>query len=370
MLRYLLEKEFKQIARNPILPKLIFILPVVMLLIMPWAANQEVKNIHLSVVDNDHSTYSQRLVQKITSSGYFLLTDVSASNGEAMRSIESGKADIILELPPGFERDLIKAGSAEVMISANAVNGTKAGLGSSYLASIMRDFSGELQQELGQRSGKAAVPVIGIAGYNKFNPHLDYKVFMVPALMVMLLTLLVGFLPALNIVSEKEIGTIEQINVTPVPKRTFILAKLIPYWLIGFIVMSIGLGIAAGVYQLYPVGSLLTIYLYTSVYILVVSGLGLLISNYSNTMQQAMFLMFFFIIVLILMSGLFTPVSSMPGWAQAIAAFNPLKYFMQVMRAVYLKGSSIPELIPQLLALCGFAVALNGWAVLSYRKKS
>ncbi len=366
MLRYLLEKEFKQIARNPILPKLIFVLPVIMLLILPWAADQEVKNIHLSVVDNDHSAYSQRLVQKVTASGYFILTDVSATNGEAMRSIESGQSDIILEIQPRFERSLIKEGAAAVMISANAVNGVKAGLGSSYLSAIISDFSGELRQEMGQ----GAAPLISISSRNKFNPHLDYKVFMVPALMVMLLTLLTGFLPALNIVSEKEIGTIEQINVTPVGKFTFILGKLIPYWIIGFIVLSIGVGIAALVYGLIPAGSMFTIYLYTGVYILALSGLGILVSNHSDTMQQALFLIFFFVIVLILMSGLFTPVSSMPAWAQAIAMFNPLKYFMEVMRAVYLKGSGIAELLPQLLALGGFALALNGWAVLSYRKSA
>ncbi len=370
MLRYLLEKEFKQIVRNPILPKLIFILPVMMLLILPWAANQEVKNIHLSVVDNDHSIYTQRLTQKIASSGYFLLTDVSPTNTKAMESIESGQSDIILEFQPNFERNLVRDGNAEVMISANAVNGTKASLGSAYLMAIIRSFSTELQQESGQGNAKIVAPVITINSYNKFNTHLDYKVFMVPALMVMLLTLIAGFLPALNIVSEKEIGTIEQINVTPVSKATFILAKLIPYWLIGFIVLSIGIGIAAAIYGLIPAGSLLTIYLYTGIYILVVSGLGLLISNYSDTMQQAMFLMFFFIIVLILMSGLFTPVSSMPAWAQAITIFNPLKYFMEVMRAVYLKGSSMGDLIPQLLILCGFAAGLNGWAVLSYRKRA
>lgn len=370
MLRYLLEKEFKQILRNPILPKLIFVLPVVMLLVLPWAANQEVKNIHLSVVDGDHSTYSQRMVQKVTSSGYFLLTDVSATHGAAMRSVEAGQSDLILEVPPGFERSLVREGAAAVMITANAVNGTKASLGAAYLSAIVGDFAGELRQELGQRGAAAAVPTITISGYNKFNPYLDYKVFMVPALMVMLLTLLTGFLPALNIVSEKEVGTIEQINVTPVGKLTFILAKLIPYWLIGFIVLTIGVGIAALVYGLLPAGSLFTIYLYTSVYILALSGLGLLVSSYSNTMQQAMFLIFFFVLVLILISGLFTPVSSMPAWARAIAMLNPLKYFMEVMRAVYLKGSSLPELLPQLLALCGFAVALNGWAVVSYKKSA
>ena len=188
--------------------------------------------------------------------------------------------------------------------------------------------------------------------------------------MVMLMTLLAGFLPALNIVAEKESGTIEQINVTPVPKTLFVLAKLIPYWIIGFVVLSLCIALAALVYGIYPTGSLLTIYLFTTVYIWLVSGMGLVISNYSDTIQQAMFVMFFFIMVFILMSGLFTPVSSMPQWAQAITAINPLKYFMQVMRQVYLKGSGFMELLPQFFALCTFAVVLSVWAVVSYKKSA
>lgn len=371
MLSFLIEKEFKQIRRNSFLPKLIFAMPIVMMLIMPWAANQEIKDVKLSIVDQDHSTFSERLIQKVTSSGYFKLTDLSPTNDNAMNSIESGKADIILEIQNDFEKDLVREGRGHIMISANSVNGTKGGLGSSYLSTILNDFATELREEYSiQHLSKSSVPVFTINKQYKFNPHLDYKVFMIPALMVMLLTLLTGFLPALNIVGEKEAGTIEQINVTPVKKLMFILAKLIPYWIIGIIVIIICIGIAAFVYGLYPTGSLLTIFLFATIYILVVSGMGLVISNYSDTMQQAMFVMFFFIMILLLMSGLFTPVSSMPDWAQKITWFNPLKYFMEVMRLVYLKGSTFNEMIRQFLTLCGFAIVLNTWAIISYRKSN
>ncbi len=373
MLKYLLEKEFKQIIRNSFLPKLIVMFPLMMILVMPWAANQEVKNIQLGVVDNDHSTLSDRLIRKVTSSGYFLLADVSSTNSEAMQSIESGKTDVILEIPADFEKHLVSEGTSSVMLSANSVNGTKGTLGSSYLSVILNDFSTELRTDDGLVSGTAAlsqIPSFTVVSRYRFNPHLDYKVFMVPALMVMLLTMLTGFLPALNIVSEKEAGTIEQINVTPTKRLTFVMAKLIPYWVIGFIVLSLCMLLAAWVYQIIPAGSLLTIYLFASIYILVVSGMGLVISNYSETMQQAMFVMFFFVMILILMSGLFTPVTSMPQWAQVITTVNPLKYFIQVMRLVYLKGSSFAEMLPQFFVLCGFAVVLNTWAVMSYKKSS
>lgn len=370
MLQFLIEKEFKQIRRNAFLPKLIMAMPLMVMLVFPWAANQEIKNVKLSIVDNDHSTYSERLTHKIGASGYFKLSDISSTYPEAMHSIGSGEADIILEIQDDFEKSLINEGAARVMISANSVNSTKGGLGSSYLSAILGDYANELREEQGSQAvvTMAEIPSFGVIPQFKFNPHLDYKVFMVPALMVMLLTLLCGFLPALNIVSEKEAGTIEQINVTPVKKMMFVLAKLIPYWVIGFAVLLICMGLGALIYGLYPVGSLLTIFLFATIYILVVSGIGLVISNYSETMQQAMFVMFFFMLILILLSGLFTPVTSMPQWAQVITFLNPLKYFMQVMRLVYLKGSTFFEMTPQFLALSSFALLLNTWAVISYRK--
>lgn len=368
MLRFLIEKEFKQIFRNSFVPKILVVMPLMMMLIFPWAANQEIKNVKISVVDEDRSTLSERLVNKVTSSGYFILSDYSATSREAMSSIESCDADIILEIQNDFERNLIRDGVANVMIMANSINGIKGGLSSQYLVYIIQNYAAELRAENASSVNMQNIPIINLSSQFKFNPNLDYKFFMIPALLVMLITLLAGFLPALNIVSEKELGTIEQINVTPVKKIDFVLAKLIPYWSIGFVVLTFSMLLAWGVYGIYPVGNILTIYLFTSIYILVVSGMGLIISNYSNTMQQAMFVSFFFILIFLLMSGIFTPIISMPNWSKLITTINPLRYFIEVMRMVYMKGSAFSELWVQFAALCGFAVVLNAWAVLSYRK--
>jgi len=371
MLKYLIEKEFKQIRRNSFLPRLIIGYPIMMMLILPWAANLEIKNINLSIVDNNNTQCSRQLINKAVSSGYFRLTDMSPSYSEALKSIEKGESDIIMEIPADFERDLMKEGNAELLISANTVNGTKGGLGSSYLTNIVNDFTSDIKDRIVQPAkGTTVTPAIKMVTQSRFNPNLDYKVFMVPALMVMVLTILCGFLPALNIVGEKEKGTIEQINVTPVSKFMFILAKVIPYWIIGFIVLTMCFGIAAAVYGIIPTGQLSTLYILALLYLFTISGFGLVISNYSETMQQAMFVMFFFMLVLILLSGLFTPINSMPQWAQVITMFNPLKYFVQIMRAVYLKGSGFAELGVQISALILFAVFFNSWAILSYRKKS
>lgn len=361
MLRYLLEKEFKQIRRDRFLPKIIFLIPMMQLIILPFAANFEMHNINLGIVDNDHSVLSRQLTDKVLSSGYFRLTDVSSQYDQALTSIESNTTDIILEIPARFEEHLACDNQAEVLIAANAVNGTKGGLGSSYLSSIIQDFN----QEKGYVSGAM---LSGVRSANLFNPHLNYKNYMVPGIMVFLLTIICGFISALNIVSEKEKGTIEQINVTPVPKALFLLSKLIPFWVIGFILLTIAILIAWIVYGLTPAGSFGVIYLFAAVYMIAFTGLGLAISSVSSTQQQAMFTAFFFMIIFSLLSGLFTPISSMPEWAQKVTLLNPIRYFVEVMRMVYLKGSHFSDLTNHFIAVCLFAVLFNALAVISYRK--
>ena len=370
MIKYLLKKEFKQIVRHPLLPKMIFVFPFMVLLVFPWAASYEIRNMNLSVVDNDHSSYSKRLIQTIVSSNYFRLSNYAATYSDALKSIESNKSDIILEIPRNFEKNLVNGNGGKVMLSADAVNGMKGGIAVTYLSRIVADFNGTILSEKMPLSTNVSMPVIQVDPLFKFNSHLNYQVFMVPALMVMILTLLCGFLPAVSIVFEKELGTMEQINVTPVPKLTFILAKLIPFWIVGFIVITIGFLVAWGAYGLIPAGHITTIYFFAAIYILGISGMGIVISNYAHTMQQAMFIVFFFMMLFIMLSGLYTSTDGMPEWAKWIAAFNPLKYLMDVMRAAYLKGSDIMQLSNQLFALIAFAVFFNGWAVLSYRKSS
>ena len=370
MLRYLLEKEFKQIRRDRFMPKIIFIIPIMQLIILPFAANFEMRNINLSIVDNDHSVTSMQLVDKVLSSGYFRLTDRSDRYDEALTSVESNESDIILEIPSDFEQvnglELvllnILSNRAGVMIAANAVNGTKGGLGSSYLSSIIQDFNRE-KGFASMGSGR------GVASINLFNPHLSYKIYMVPGIMVFLLTIIGGSISALNIVSEKEKGTIEQINVSPVPKSLFLLSKLIPFWVIGFVLLTVAILIAWLIYGLVPEGSFGVIYLFAAVYLIAFTGFGLAISSFSSTQQQAMLTAFFFLIIFALLSGLFTPISSMPEWAQKITLANPVRYFVEVMRMVYLKGSGFADLRGHFVIVCLFAVFFNLLAVISYRKK-
>jgi ABC-2 type transport system permease protein len=371
MLRYLLEKEFKQFRRNTFLPRLVFIFPLMVLLIFPLVANFDIKNINLSIIDHDQSSISKKMIHKIQASGYFIITSLSDNYNHSLKEIESDKVDMILEIPADFEKKLVKEKQAPLLISANTVNGNKGGLGTAYLMNIITDYNANIRTELIQNANKSnRGQQIEILSMYRYNPGLLYEVYMVPALMVMVLAMICGFLPALNIVSEKENGTIDQMNVTPVRKFVFILSKLIPYWIVGYIVLTICIGVARIVWDIIPAGSLGTLYIYVTLFILAISGFGLVISNYAISVQQAMFMMFFFVLTFVFMSGLYTPIENMPAWAQMLSNFSPLKYMIQVLRMVFLKGSSISELIPQFIALVSFALFFNGWAVWSYRKNS
>jgi len=368
-LKFLLQKEFRQIFRNPTLLRSMLAAPFLQLLILPWAANYEIKNISLAVVDHDHSTYSQKLVSKIASSGYFIITGNNASYDEAFKLIEKDKADIILEIPQDFEKRLTRENSQQLLMAANAIDGTKAIVGSAYLGSILNDFDSDIRAQWIQPGRYPPAPAIDITTANWFNPAMNYQDFMVPGILVMLVTMIGGMMCSLNIVKEKEIGTIEQINVTPIRKYHFILGKLIPFWIIGMVIFTLGLILARVMYGIVPAGSISLLYGFLAVYLIAVLGFGLLISTYSETQQQALSLIFFFLMLFNMLSGLFTPVESMPGWAQAIAAVNPLKYFIEVMRMVVLKGSVFHDIRFHLLIILIMAVVLNAWAILNYRKR-
>lgn len=368
-LKFLLQKEFRQIFRNRALLPMIFVAPIIQLLIMPLAADYEIKNINISIVDHDHSAYSQQLVSKISASGYFVLSDYGTSFQAAFQQFEKDKSDLILEIPLGFERNLVKENEQKLFIAVNAINGTKALVGSSYLNRIVANFNAEIQLQISPVSRLSTSPTIEVPSINRFNPYLNYPFFMVPGILVTLVTMIGIYMCSLNIVKEKEIGTIEQINVTPIKKFHFILGKLIPFWVIGIFVFSVGLfGVAGLIYGIKPAGSIPLLYSFLFLYLIAILGIGLLISTYAETQQQAMSLAFFFMMIFMLMSGLFTPVDSMPNWAIVIAKLNPVTHFIEVVRMVVLKGSGFQEIKNHFLIMTGFALFFNSWAVWNYRK--
>jgi ABC-2 type transport system permease protein len=368
-LRYILQKEFLQIFRDKTILAMMFAMPTIQLAIIPFAINFEVKNINISVVDHDHSSLSQRLITKIGSSGYFRYVSADLSYNEALQHIEKGQADLVMEIPAGLERNLVRESTQKIARSVDAIIGTKASLGAGYLNSIIADFSKNIQLNIiGSINNSPQQATIDVTYSTWFNPTGEYKYYIVPGVLVLLLTLIGGFVSAVNIVKEKEVGTIEQINVTPIKKWEFILGKMIPFWVIAMIVFTIGLLVTWLVYGIFPEGNIGVLYLFASVYLVAILGFGLLISTYSDNQLQAMFIAFFFMMIFMLMSGLFTSIESMPGWARTIANLTPITHFIKVVRMIVLKGSGLNDIKTELLYEILFAVVLNGWAIWNYRK--
>ena len=359
-LRFLIQKEFLQIRRNSFLPKLILFFPVMIMCVMPWVMNMEVKNIRVQVVDNDRSTQSQQLLHSIEASRYFIFGGQQPSYQAALKEIETGKTDVALVIPQHYSRDLTKGDMTQVLIAANAVNGTKGSMGGAYLSQIVT----------ANASPNTAAIQSKLSSLFLYNKHLNYKVFMIPALLAVVMMLMCGFLPALKIVGEKESGTIEQINVTPVSKWSFILAKLIPYWLIALFAVTVCLLLSWAVYGITCQGPLGLVYVLAMLLALFFSSFGLIISNYSDTMQQAVFVMWFFIVCIMLLSGLFTPTRSMPSWAYATTYVNPMSYFIEAVRTVFVRGGTIMSVWRQILALGSISLLMSVWAVLSYKKNN
>ena len=356
VLPYLLEKEFKQFMRNAILPRIALVVPLMVMLVAPLVTTMDVRDVRVAVVDHDRTVASRRMADKVAASPYFTLVARPTAYAGALRLVEDGRADIVLTIPAGYGRDLGSGRAApRVQITANAVNAAKAQIGASYLSQLT---AAQAATTDGRR----------LAVQYRYNPTLDYRAYMIPALMTLLLLILCGVLPALNIVSEKEIGTIEQINVTPVGRLAFTMGKLIPFWAIGLVAVGVGIAVGSLVYGVWPAGSLWLILLASLLFTSVVSGFGLVVSNYSTTLRQALFVIYFFVMIFILMGGLFTPVASMPRWAQAVTYALPTRYYGEAMRALYLKGSTLADLLPQFGALALMAAGLGAWAVGSYRK--
>jgi ABC-2 type transport system permease protein len=345
---------------------LILGMPVLQLFILSYAADFEVKNINIFIEDNDGSPTSIALIHKVAASDYFKLNNVSTYT-DGLDLLKQNKVDVILSIPQNFGSDIQTNKSTSVAVTLDAINSSKAAISNNYLQNIIFQFS---KAQLNSKINITIIPGIEVINRNWYNPTLDYKVFMVPGILVLLITMISLFLSSMNIVREKEIGTIEQLNVTPIKKYQFILGKLLPFVVLGILEFTIGLLIAVFWFHTPTEGSLLLLYIFTIVYLTLILGMGMFISTFTNTQQQAMFIAWFFSVIFILMSGLFTPIESMPVWAQKLADLNPIKYYVDVIRLVMIKGSSFMDVSKQFIIIVIYSIILNALAVLNYRKTS
>ena len=380
-LRFLLRKEYLQILRDRTILGMLLIMPVIQLLVLANAVTFEVRSASMYVVDKDHSSASRGVVTRFAGSGRFIPAGSSPSSSEADDAMLERQAEMILVIPEGFERDLVRDRHAPVQLIFNAENGATAGVMNSYANAILTSYAAEFGATIdrargaGVSSDGSPVPVRGHPSIDLqrrgwYNVELDYREYMVPGILVVLVTIVGTLLTAMNIVREKEAGTLDQLNVTPIDRSTFIAAKLIPLWSFAMADLIIGLIVARFVFDVPMLGSLTLIFFAATIYMVGALAIGLWISTIAETQQQAMFVTFSLLMVYLLMSGLFTPIRAMPEWAQLTTEINPIAHFVALMRAVLLKGATMSDEAPHLLALSAISAVVLGIAVRQYHKRS
>ncbi|QGY45998.1 ABC transporter permease subunit [Maribellus comscasis] len=367
-IRYILQKEFRQIFRNKTMLPMIFGVPLLQMLVLVFAATFDMKKIDMVVVDKDLSETSREMIAKFDAIPFYNLEFAVPDETIGEEMLLSDEADAILVIPPNMERNLIRDDKAQVQLLVNAIDGNSAQLIYSYSSRVIGNFNKNLIAEWRGIPEFSPPGEVKISESYWYNPELDYHWFMAPGILAVLVTVIGMFMSGMNLVREKEIGTIEQLNVTPVKKYQFIIGKLVPFWLIALFDLAFGLLIAWLVFDLPIVGNLLVLFAFASVFLLGALGLGLFISTVSDTQQQVMFISFFFMMIFIMMGGIFTPVESMPHWAQTIDRVNPMYYFMKIMRNVVLKGSGFIDLLEEFLSLLLLGVIFLSLAIWRYRK--
>ena len=365
---YLIRKEFLQIFRNKFISKAIFAVPIIQMLILVPAVTFEIKNVRLCIIDKDMTSESRGLISKLEGSTFFKITYATFSEVEANNLLHRNKFDLIVNIPSGFGKDLVMGNPGKLMATIDAINSSTAQLSWAYLNGVIRDYNMNILTENLNTIHIAPAPQIQITNRYWYNEMLNYKHYMLPGILGILVTAIGFLLAGLNMVREKEVGTIEQINVTPIRKHQFIIAKMVPFFIIGMIDLAIGLVLGKLAFNIPFVGSISLLFLSAAIFLIAVLGLALFISTFSGTQQQYMFIAFFFMIIFILMSGIFTPLESMPRWAQDFNLINPVAYLMRINRMVMLKGSTIHDISREIYSLIIIAISFTALAVRRYRK--
>jgi ABC-2 type transport system permease protein len=365
---YLIRKEFIQIFRNKFIGRAIFGVPIIQMLILVPAVTFEIRDIKLCIIDRDMSSVSRNLVSQLEGSKFFRITHSTFSEEEAESLLLKNKCTMVLQIPVDFGKDTGNGKPGRLLASINAINATTAQLSWAYLNGVLRDYNLELAMENISSSNVSAIPQIDIRNRYWYNELLNYKYYMLPGILGILVTAIGFLLAGLNLVREKEAGTIEQINVTPVRKHQFIIAKMVPFLIIGLADLVLGLLLGKLAFNIPFEGSIALLFLCASIFLVAVLGFALFISTFSGTQQQFMFIAFFFMIIFILMSGIFTPLESMPDWARKLDLINPVAYLMKINRMVMLKGSTIQDISRDIYSLIIIAVIFTALAVKRYRK--
>lgn len=401
----LIKKEFLQVIRNPLLLSILVIAPMVEFMIFPFCADYEIKVLDIAFIDNDRSQVSKEIINSFSASDIFVTHGLLQNKSQAEEVMRHDKIDLLVEIPSNFESSLYNNQSTQIAITANAINSVKAGIGTGYVQEIiggyMQDFAAAnapagmaslaqmVQSKASassssdeERKSTISIPTFDASAINRqsanisisniywYNEQMNYQNLIVPGILVILVTLIGCYVTALNLVREKEIGTIEQVNVTPIKRWQFLIGKMIPFWLLGMVEFAAGLLIMKFIFGISVQGSIPLLMGITAIYLLVMLGLGFFISSVSENQLQSMFIVLFLFIVFVLLSGVFTPTEGMPDWAHKINYVNPMSFYIEVIKKIILKGSAFTSVQTETIVLSIMAVLINTGAILSYKEAS
>lgn len=361
---FLAQAEFLHVVRDRATLAQALLVPIIQMVVLGNAATFEIRNTPTWIIDLDRTTASRGLVNRIAASGHFDIISTIPSTARADDALLAGDATLVVTIPRDFEAAIARTRTADVQITVNAEKGSAAGVVQSYATAILANYSAEL-------TGPArAVPPIEVRQQTRYNPTRNYRHYMVPGILVGLVTMIGTLLTAQNIAREKELGTLEQLNVTPITRGQFIAGKMLPYWMIAMVELGIGLVVGVLVFGIPVRGSVVLLFAVAAVYMLVALGIGLFISTRVATQQQAMFVSFFIVNIYLLMSGLFTPIDSMAPWVRTVSEINPVRHFVTISRAILMKGAGLSDIARPFTILAVFAVIVLTVAVMQYRKRT
>jgi ABC-2 type transport system permease protein len=369
---HIIKKEFLQFKRDPKMFGLILFAPIFQLLFFGYAATLDLNNVRTIVYDQDNSSTSRKLIEKFTSSGFFVIDHYENDYNGVQEEIEKGNCLLALVIPKDFEKKINRRESSPLQAIFNGSDGNSASIAAGYVSTIVSTYSARIVQDYLDQSGKKIKPVGSINSEVRvwYNPELKTRVFMVPGIVGMLLTVITLILTSLAVVKEKEIGTLEQLIVTPIKPYQLIIGKLVPFIILGFVSVVIVITAMNVIFSIHVRGSIIFLFFSSFLYILSTLGLGLFVSTISKTQQQAMMIAIFGVMMpMIYLSGFTFPLENMPVIIQDIGYAIPLKYFINIIRGVVLKGNGFAEHWPDLLALLFMGASILIFSSLRFRKR-
>ncbi len=365
----MIQKEFRQIFRDPPMIGIIFVVPILQLLVLSYAITTDVKHIKLAIVDYDSSQFSREIVRAFNHTERFDLVDLNLNISNIRENMKAWDNQIAVVIPENFSRDLQRHLNPQIQLIVDGVDGNTAGVALGYANTILQDLglkSGAVSQNTKVRQQVHLVTMLERMWY---NIELNSQQFMVPGIVVVLLTIIPMMLSAMSLVKEKEIGTLEQLMVTPLKKHQLLVGKIIPFLILSYIEMAIVMFVAILLFNIHMSGSYMLLAFLSFLYLFTTIGFGIFISTFTNTQQQAMFVAWFFMVFMIIMSGFFIPIENMPSILQKLTYLNPMRYFMYIIRDIFQKGSSLVYLWRDVLPMTILGLLIISMGVAKFQKR-